>query len=256
MEYDNAKAFSLPLFPMPFFEKAATNTRELPPHTVDVWRLSLDKNYAVSHVLSTEEQQRADRFYFPLHRQRFQQAHGQLRMLLGYYSRQAPAQIPLAQAKHGKPYLLETNIRFNLSHSGNIALVAIGTDFDLGVDIEEFSARPYLGIAKHMFSQPEIAQLQGSPAHLRTHVFFSIWSQKEAFIKACGLGLRYPTQQFSVQHSLAQPYLITDRLHQQDWQMLAFYCQPGVASALCYHPSCSQVRFWQFEPGPLFSAAG
>ena len=59
----------------------------------------------------------------------------------------------------------------------------------MGVDIEQYSARPYEGIAKSLFSEQEFNEFKKVPPALKPAVFFHVWSQKEAFIKACGLGL-------------------------------------------------------------------
>ena len=113
-------------------------------------------------------------------------------------------------------------MEFNLSHSQDLALLAIGQKFPLGIDLEFFSARPYQSIANHLFSEQEKQELTHLPSSFRALAFFTIWSQKEAFIKACGMGLSYPTEQFSVKAIPRFQELVFDKLHQRFLAMISF----------------------------------
>src|SRR5579871_4090009 len=95
---------------------------------VQVWRVPLaadEKSYAsLMQTLSPEEKQRATGFRFETDRRRFVISHGSLRLLLGAYLRVFPERLVLIPGSHGKPRLADQtgdSIRFNLSHSGEMA---------------------------------------------------------------------------------------------------------------------------------------
>ena len=103
----------------------------------------------------------------------------------------------------GKPQLVaEQNpraVQFNVSHSSNMALIAVGSAHRLGVDIEEIRGDvDTTALAERFFSLRERAGLQALPDHLRVSGFFAGWTRKEAFLKATGDGLMFPLAEFSV----------------------------------------------------------
>ena len=150
--------------------------------------------------LSASELASSLRFRFPEHQHRYTRARAGLRSLLSHYTQQPAEQIVIAQGAHGKPYLPEHPLHFNLAHSGEYVLYAFSTtpDLLLGVDIEKIQERDSLAIAERFFSAREFTELTQLPQNQQTQAFFQIWTQKEAFIKAIGQGLSYPLQQFDV----------------------------------------------------------
>jgi 4'-phosphopantetheinyl transferase len=156
-------------------------------------------------TLDVEERSLADRFVFERHRLRYVAAHGLLRHLLSGYLGVAPGSIQFGQARYGKPYLLGDDeaaasaLRFNLAHSSDRMLVAVGVRRELGVDLEYISRRRDLvGIARHFFSPNEVSALTALPAHERSAGFYRGWTRKEAYIKACGTGLAMRLADFDV----------------------------------------------------------
>jgi 4'-phosphopantetheinyl transferase len=90
-------------------------------------------------------------------------------------------------------------LRFNLSHSGDGALLAVGWNRELGVDLESVEpARDILALARRYFSQAEIVELDALPEKDRLVGFYNGWARKEAFIKATGDGLGFPLDGFAV----------------------------------------------------------
>jgi len=92
----------------------------------------------------------------------------------------------------------------------------------MGVDIELYSARSYEGIAKTLFSEQELHDFIKAPSSLKPALFFHVWAQKEAFIKASGLGLSYPTKEFNVPTTFSTKQLVDDPLHNTTWQLRSF----------------------------------
>ncbi|KTC85392.1 MULTISPECIES: 4'-phosphopantetheinyl transferase family protein [Legionella] len=222
---------------------------------IDIWEFPLDKPFRQAKSLLNEtELARANRYHFERHRRRFTIARATLRLILGRYLQQDGGQLSFQYNSHGKPGIRNSQgLEFNLSHSGELALLAVGCQFPLGVDLEFFSARPYDGIAKNLFSQQELEFFLTLPNHLKTHVFFQIWAQKEAFIKASGLGLSYPTKLFTVPIFSTTAERITDTVHHCEWLMNSFMPQVACSAALCHHPEVKKLRYARLDnPAVLF----
>jgi 4'-phosphopantetheinyl transferase len=168
----------------------------LGPTDVHVWRVPLAQPAGplaqLARTLSEEEHARASRFYFERDRTAFHAARGVLRALLGRYLDHPAEQLVFGYRDRGKPYLVTPpgDLRFNLSHSGQLALLAFVRGREIGVDIER--RRPLsdlLALAHTSFSPDEYAALCRLPAVDHAHAFFSCWSRKEAFIKTTGEGI-------------------------------------------------------------------
>lgn len=217
----------------------------LKANRIDVWLFSLlEASDLRRQILSEDELLRADRFVFERHRRRFTVARSTLRQFLGCYLKQNPKHIQFDYLKNGKPFIKESNIEFNLSHSGDWGLLAIGQNEALGIDIEFFSSRPYQGIAEELFSEEECMALKELPKTAKTLGFFHIWAQKEAFIKASGLGLSYPTKTFTVPHVIPTNTTIYDSLHNKNWHIKSFMPKLACSAALCFNPlTVETLRF-------------
>jgi 4'-phosphopantetheinyl transferase len=142
-------------------------------------------------TLPPEERERARRMRVPQARDRWVAARWALRRVLGLYLDCDPADVCLRVAEHGKPALAgDGSLRFNLSHSGPRALVAVALEREVGVDIEEVAPdRDIAGLARIAFSPDEAAALEAVPAPRRPAAFHQAWVRKEAIAKCLGVGL-------------------------------------------------------------------
>lgn len=220
----------------------------LAANRIDIWQYSLRELFPEApSLLNDDETARAHRFYFARHQRRFTVARAMLRQILSYYLHCSPKALEFGYNPQGKPSLLENlaHLEFNLSHSGDLALLAVGQRHAMGIDLEYFSKRSYVGIAQQLFSEVEMKALHAVNQCLEPLVFFHIWAQKEAFIKASGLGLSYPTQQFDVPAALPTNQLINDPLHQKNWHMISFMPEVACCAALCHHPSIEQIYYFK-----------
>lgn len=216
---------------------------------LDIWQYSLNNLPPETlHWLSEDEVTRGNRYHFDRHRRRFRVARTTMRWILARYLNCPPQTLVFRYNKQGKPELAnDPHLQFNLSHSRDQALLTVGYEHPLGIDIEYFSGRPYLGIAQHLFSQREIEAVHNAPLRLQPLIFFTIWTQKEALIKACGLGLSYPTKQFDVATLPWSHQEVEDTLHRQRWHMSCFMPEVACCAAVCFNPSIQIKRYIKLQ---------
>jgi 4'-phosphopantetheinyl transferase len=177
-----------------------TGPFQLPRGTVHCWCVSLDVPpetvAGLYATLTSDERNRSARFRFARDRQRFVAARGALRDLLGRYLGTRAGRIRFAYNAFGKPALSSefgSRLRFNLSHSADLALIAITTEAGIGVDLEYIRPQPdHVEIARCFFSAAEVDRLSRLPSHLYPQAFFSCWTKKEALVKARGEALAIP----------------------------------------------------------------
>jgi 4'-phosphopantetheinyl transferase len=167
-------------------------------HTVHVWAVRLDDGNVVldagREMLSSDERERATRFHFERDRRRYLIAHIALHEILSRYLPSDPSHLCFDLGPNGKPelpaLLVSSGVEFNLSHSNEIALLAVSGAGAVGVDIEY--AKPefkFQDIAERFFTAREVAALRKLPPDLQRQAFFKCWTSKEAFLKAKGTGL-------------------------------------------------------------------
>nr|MBA3826125.1 4'-phosphopantetheinyl transferase superfamily protein [Ktedonobacterales bacterium] len=195
----------------------------------------------VAPLLSTDEREHAARFRFAHDQQRYTVAHAFVRHVLGAYLGVAPLGLTFAVGPQGKPSLVhqsgQPDLRFNLSHSHDRALLAVVLDREVGVDVE--FARPLEDadvIATQFFSLAERAALQTLSASEKQAAFYRCWSRKEAVIKVMGLGLSMPLDGFDVTLTPDAPArLLAVRgavATQGPWELYDLPPLPGFASAV------------------------
>jgi 4'-phosphopantetheinyl transferase len=211
---------------------------------VHVWRIALDVGdpllMRLREVLADDERQRADRFYFEKDRHHFTTARGAMRMLLASYLARRPEEVRFAYGNYGKPRLadVENDIRFNLTHSHGLALLAVTRDREVGVDVEHIRDMERDGelLAERFFSPREVAVLCSLPAQLRREAFFHCWTRKEAYIKAHGKGLSLPLDQFDVSLHPDEPAAVLATQHDPQevrrWSLQGLFPGAGYVGAL------------------------
>jgi len=180
-----------------------------------VWRIDLDirddRWQALMSLLAAPELAKAERLHFAKHRRRAIVSHAALRILLGRYLTCPPRSIDFSYNAHGKPRLAgeDQAIRFNLSHTEDIMLVAFVLDGEVGIDIEAVTRHvDYMKVGQRWFSALESRTLQSLPEEERVDAFFRAWCRKEAYIKARGEGMAHPLQRFSVALDKHEPHLV------------------------------------------------
>ena len=181
---------------------------------VQLWLMSLDEpawpSVDLHAVLDEAERQRASRFHFEPHRQRFAHGRGLLRHLLAHATGAAPEALRFELGPQGKPRLIAPDRRarldFNLSHSGALALLGLSDGAAIGVDVELPRPVPELqAIAERNFAPAEQRSLAALPLAEQLDAFLAVWTRKEAFIKALGGGLSIPLDSFEVSLAVHEP---------------------------------------------------
>ncbi|MCU1267663.1 MAG: 4-phosphopantetheinyl transferase superfamily protein [Acidobacteria bacterium] len=243
----------MPIWPAP------PDQSSLATSEVQIWRASLDQSpTTVDHLrqlLAPDEQSRADRFHFEADRRHFIVARGYLRTLLGRYLGLAPQGIQFVYTKYGKPSLameLDQHLKFNLAHSGGLALYAFTLLGEIGIDLEHI--RPeFTGddIARRFFSATEVTALDQLPVTERHQAFFDCWTRKEAFIKAKGPGLSLGLDQFDVTLSPDRPAKLLrtgwDEAEASRWSLQAIDVGPAYAAAVAIEAHDWQVSYFQVK---------
>lgn len=186
-------------------ELSVSPFKEINDNKVHIWTIITSDISIIEHqkyfdLLSKDEKLRTSKFRFAKDRKTYVVARGVLRILSGYYLNENSEEIKFEYEKFGKPkYKNHTNLKFNVSHSGNIIIIGFVKEYELGVDIE-YLKRGFdvLDIAENFFSRKEIKALHEIEKEDRIRAFFRCWTRKESFIKAEGRGLLFPLDKFSV----------------------------------------------------------
>ena len=176
---------------------------------VDCWCVRLDVSPGdLGSTLTGDERERCARFRFARDRRRFVVAHGVLRRLLGRYLGVRPEGLRFERNEFGKPRLsprFDRRLRFNLSHSADVALIAVAVDAEVGVDVEYIRALP---------------DLADDP-----RAFLGDWTRKEAYVKARG-------------ESLARLSPTGDIVPDQRWSLYGLHPAPGYIGAVAIKGRC------------------
>jgi 4'-phosphopantetheinyl transferase len=234
---------------------------------VHLWRASLvqtpDALGQFHSTLAPDESAKAARYRFRRDRDRYVAARGLLRRLLGLYLARPPESLQFTYGAYGKPSLAAgahaaADVRFNLSHSHELALYAFTRGREVGVDIERVRAEfACEDIAARFFSAREVSMLRTLPAHARAHAFFNCWTRKEAYIKARGEGLSHPLDEFDVSLIPGEPAALLgtrgDESELARWSLHALDVGTGYAAAFVVDGTDYTLRRWQWPPSGVDS---
>jgi 4'-phosphopantetheinyl transferase len=224
-------------------------------HDVHIWRGMLRDDErphpAEWRVLSGDERDRADNFRFGVHRSRFVQTRALLRRILAGHLGTDAGSIVLGTAADGKPRLLEPDgsaaLRFNVSHSESVALVAVTRHREVGVDVERIRDDfAWEEMADRWFPAAEAAAIRREEPARRTLAFFRCWVRREAYLKGLGTGLRDGLGGFVVTATV-DGGLITEDARETaagggpPWYVHALDAGPGYAAALATPGVCRVV---------------
>lgn len=188
---------------MPLFETRGWGSISPPRGTaVHVWWVDIARENPCDYRdhLNGPESEQAARLCVPRARRDFIVTRGVLRCLIGGYLGLAPAECEIRLGRFGKPRLLPRfSLSFNVSHSGDRAVLAFCERASIGVDVERQDDRiDVTGLSRCFFSAAEARSIAAMEAVGAQRAFFDCWTRKEAFVKAVGDGLSHDLASFTV----------------------------------------------------------
>ncbi|MEP7342308.1 MAG: 4'-phosphopantetheinyl transferase superfamily protein [Acidobacteriota bacterium] len=226
---------------------------------VHVWRAWLTELAAckeqLSLILSEDERDRAGRFHFVRDQTNFVVGRGLLRVLLSRYTGLEPERLVFSYGSRGKPALsladAETTLRFNLSHSHEMALFAFTKEREIGVDVEWTERDIEIEqIAERFFSPTEASAIQLLSGVSQRQAFYNCWTRKEAFIKARGDGLSLDLAAFDVSLIPGETAaLLKTRWEPGEaarWSLRDIKVGDGYAGALAVEGDIGELNCWQW----------
>ena len=205
----------------------------------------------VPTFLQPDEVDRAQRYRQPADRNRFMYTRHLLRMLLGQYTRRAPATIGITTGLNQKPELSDSSgWHMNVSHAGDWILIAISTS-SIGVDVEWINPRfAFADLLPTSYCEAERQHIQSEPEPRLA--FYQLWTRKEALIKATAKGL---DEDFAMIPSLMGTHAIESHLlgADGDWMVQSFPVSDDYVAAVAYPKTSSLPKFYTVDCGVLAS---
>ena len=223
-----------------------------------VWSIPLivpdDVFSRLQHLLSPDECQRSSRFHFEKDTRRFIVARGSIRSILAAYTNSDARDLRFDYSPQGKPSLAkpECAVRFNVSHSHNLALLAVAQGREVGIDIEWMRTEVETEkLAERFFSAREREALRALPNEQRAAGFFRCWTCKEAFLKAQGSGLSRDLGSFDVDMTVGHPAALLatrpDATEVVRWSLREVPTEEGYAAAVAVEGPIAELAGFQYE---------
>lgn len=176
------------LLPTPDNTPAPLDAGQVHLWLLDVRLFDEPLRQAAQQLMSADELERAGKFIRG--KEEYVASRWLLRKVLGHYLQQPPASLVFSRTYKGKPYIAGSQLQFNLSHSGDWALLAATQNMDVGVDIEQIRpSRDLIGIAQSYYHADEFVRLQQQQGDQQILFFYQLWTLKEALLKAMGVGI-------------------------------------------------------------------
>lgn len=242
------------------YGQSAEDKPRLESDEVHIWLIDLvasaQRVGEMMETLSTDELDKAARFRYRRHKDRYVLGRSSLRLLLARYLGVEAADVRFAYGENGKPSLHEASpqpdLGFNLAHSNELAVLAIARGVAVGVDVEHIRRGPIeRDLAERFFSPREIAALNALPETDRGRGFFNCWVRKEAYLKARGDGLAFPLDAFSVSLTPSRPpRLLENRLDPAEpgrWNLYSLSLSEGYVGALAVPTKAWRLRYFRLE---------
>lgn len=239
----------------------------LPCGEIHVWAVQLDlsptRHIELASTLSADENAKAERLHFACDRRRWIASRGQLREILGHYVQRDPATLTFCYActcgdphcthLHRKPTLAADSwLNFNLSHSGDLAIVAVVRDRRVGIDLEcRRHVNELLPLAGMICSQAELAAISTLSESNQSMTLLSLWTCKEAYVKARGIGLLLPPEKIEFTVALDGSSQLVRVAGDSDeaarWSVIYLPGLPNHVAALAVEGYSMASRHWRWR---------
>lgn len=241
--------------------KPASPRLELAKNDIHLFKIDLPAcDGIVSRLqltLSDDELVKAQRFYFARERKCFTVVRGLLRSILAGYLHREARTLRFHYGTNGKPRLEEfeegEGMCFNVSHSGDLALIAVSLDRRVGIDIEFKDPKmDFLGVAASHFAKEEIASLAVVSQDSREVLFYATWAAKESYIKARGEGVSLGLDSFAFRNPQSSHPTLLRSDHEDDlgrWSFWKIDADPQYAATLAAERAQdAELQLWSFAP--------
>ena len=212
-------------------------------------------------LMTPEEQRQEDRFHFPHDRHRCRVVRALVRTTLARYCDVEPRDFVFSTNQYGKPAIANDSasakgLTFNITHAHELAILVVSRDVELGVDVESTRARRFPpDVAKSYFAPDEAADVTEMSDELQQHRMFEYWTLKESYIKARGMGLSIPLDQFSFARSRGGVVEMTTAPELEDnalnWRFWQLELRDEYLAALCARragPAAPELVFRDIVP--------
>lgn len=194
--------------------------------------------------LTPEERAQHHRFIPPRKRREYLVARVLARTVLGNVLRCAPEAVQFTMNPWGRPEV--AGVHFNLTHTEGLVAMLVSTEYELGVDTELLSRAPkLLELGPHVFAPQELNDLAALPLDQRAHRAVTLWTLKESYIKARGMGLALALDGFAFRFSNAALRLEVEPELNDDgarWQFQTLTFGPHLVSTAIHHPPGDPVE--------------
>ncbi|HYC04070.1 MAG TPA: 4'-phosphopantetheinyl transferase superfamily protein [Azospirillaceae bacterium] len=221
---------------------------------IEIWHIDAaaeaDRLAPYEAVLTAAERDGIARFRQPEDRLLRTVARGALRLLLGRRTGTAPEALVFEEGPQGK-LALAGGPHFNLSHCRGQGLIGIG-DRPLGVDVErEDRTVDWRGLCRMVAAPREVEAIEAAPEHDRARLFMSLWTAKESYVKALGIGIGHPLREVQVIGPGGTLPTVLDTSQPRDarepWRLHPLASPPGYLSCLCHPGPAAPVREQAFR---------
>jgi 4'-phosphopantetheinyl transferase len=227
----------------------------LPHSACHVWKVELDPATAAAtaacpNVLNATELKSTAGFIRERDGARFAACRSALRRILGGYLNCTPGELIFHQGPHGRPFLAGGELDFNVTHSGDLALLAVCAEGPVGVDVEVLrEVRAALGLSRRYFQMSERQHVEAALPEERSAIFLTCWTRKEAVLKSTGFGLALSPKLIDVGTG-PEPQLVDCSTPSGPQQLRVISLAPGegYVGACAVPASIEQFEFRRFDP--------
>ncbi len=230
---------------------------------VHVWWAATDEVRAFDQTdtfeswLTDDERERYRRYRRPEDRELFLFTRAALRHALSQYAGVEPGGWRFVTGEYGRPELdapfSESGLRFNVSHTSGMIACLVSDGMDAGVDVEDIGRRSdILELARTVFSKAERRELEALPPDAAIARFYEIWTLKEAYVKARGMGLSLPVRKVTFtggrRDGIGVSFETPIEDVARDWQFALWRPSPGHQGALALRRGAGGDRTIVFRP--------
>jgi len=214
---------------------------------IDIWRINISDNLPLLtsflSIIQPGEIARANKYFHIKDKNRFIISRGALRYILGKYLNRTPNSIEFGIGENKKPHIINSDLHYNISHSGDWILCAISNS-EIGADTELINHDfKYRDVIEDNFSSDEVNYIR---QNLSVERFFMLWTRKEALTKATGKGLDEDLKLIPCLDGVhpAQSDVIASVC---DWLISSFKLHEQYIASVASNTLLNEIRFWDID---------